>query len=89
MHEHGLIRDLLRHVREAAAAEKAERIVSVSVWLGALSYISADHFREHFDEEAAGTPAAHARLDITVSDDIGHPRATDILIEGVELEVPE
>ena len=34
---------LMRQVREIAAAEGAQRVVKVTVWLGALSHMSADH----------------------------------------------
>jgi hydrogenase nickel incorporation protein HypA/HybF len=72
MHEHGMINDLIRRIMCAAEAEKAERIVSVSVWLGALSHMSPDHFREHFD--------------ITASDDIRDSAAADVLVTGIEVE---
>jgi hydrogenase nickel incorporation protein HypA/HybF len=86
VHEHGVINDLMRRITGAAAAEKAERIVSVSVWLGAFSHMSPDHFREHFDQASAGTLAEGARLDITASDDIHDSAATDVLITGIEVE---
>ena len=86
MHEHGLINDLMRRIARAAEAEKGDRIVAVSVWLGALSHLSPDHFREHFERAAAGSPAAGARLDITASDDIHDAAAGDVLLKGIEIE---
>ena len=58
----------------------------VLVWLGALSHMSAEHFREHFDRDAAGTLAAGAELDCATSDDIADPHAMDVLLKDVEVE---
>ncbi len=87
MHEASLMINLMRRVDDIAQTEKATRVVGVSVWLGALSHMSAEHFTEHFEQAAVGTIAEGARLDITVSDDTGHANAQDILLEDVELEV--
>ena len=85
MHEHGLMKDLMRRIAEAAAGESG-RVVGVSVWLGALSQMTASHFREHFADASIGTMAANATLDITVSDDIHHEHAAAVLLTGIELE---
>jgi hydrogenase nickel incorporation protein HypA/HybF len=86
MHEHGLINDLMRRIARVAEAEKAERVVGISVWLGALSHMSPDHFREHFNRASAGSLADGARLDITTSDDIHDSAAADVLLKGIEVE---
>lgn len=88
MHEHSLMKDLIRKIESIAREHETRRIVSVSVKLGALSHISADHFREHFIEAASGTVAEGARLDIMEMKDKTDPRAQDILLESVELESP-
>ncbi len=85
MHEMSLINDLLRKIMRVAEEHGARRIVGVKVELGALSHLSADHFREHFDEAAVGTPAAGARLDIVEQADIHDPHAQDILLRHVEV----
>ncbi|MEX2469125.1 MAG: hydrogenase/urease maturation nickel metallochaperone HypA [Pseudohongiellaceae bacterium] len=85
MHEAGLIRDLLTKIDELAAKEEAQAVTRVSVWLGALSHISAGHFREHFNNETAGSIAAGAELEIETSDDINHPQAQDILLRSIEV----
>lgn len=87
MHEASLMTNLMRRVDEVAQAEGARRVIGVSVWLGALSHMSAEHFAEHFDRAAAGTIAEGARLDVTVSDDLRHANAQDILLEKLEVEV--
>jgi hydrogenase nickel incorporation protein HypA/HybF len=60
--------------------------VSVTVRLGALSHISAHHFREHFEEAARGGPAEGADLVVETSGDESDPRAQDIMLESVEVE---
>ncbi len=86
MHEASLMADLMRRIDDIAKAEGARRIVRVSVWLGALSHMSAEHFAEHFERAAAGTIAAGAQLDISVSDDLGHASAQDLVLESVAVE---
>jgi len=87
MHEATLMTGLMRKIDDLARQQDARRIVGVSVWLGALSHMSADHFREHFAQAAAGTIAEGARLDIAVSDDIGNANAADVLLDRVQVEV--
>ena len=86
MHEMSLMRDLMRKISEVASRENARRVVSVNVWLGALSHMSPAHFQEHFDEVAAGTLAEGARLQIETSEDIHDPQAQSILFRGLEIE---
>ena len=62
MHEAALIDDLMRKIAEVAMRENAGRVTAVRVWLGALSHMSAQHFREHFDHAAAGGIAEGAHL---------------------------
>jgi hydrogenase nickel incorporation protein HypA/HybF len=81
--------DLMRRIARAVEAHGGERVVTVSVWLGALSHMTPDHFREHFEESSAGTLAEGAKLEIETSDDIHDPAATDLLLKGVEVEVAE
>jgi hydrogenase nickel incorporation protein HypA/HybF len=86
MHETGLVRDLVRRVEVIARAKGACRVTSVKVWLGALSHLSAEHFREHFVIETRGTMAAGAALAIEVSDDLDHSHAQQIRLESVDLD---
>lgn len=86
MHEASLMADLMRRIEEIARAERAQRVVELSVWLGALSHMSKGHFIEHFEDAAAGGIADGARLDITLSDDAGHPNAESVIIESVVVE---
>ena len=86
MHETSLMKSLLRHIEAVAAEQGARRIVGVSVWLGALSHMSAEHFMEHFVVASAGTLAEGARVDAEESDDPGHGNAQDVLLKSVEIE---
>lgn len=85
MHEMSLINDLMRKILRVADEQGARRIVGLKVELGALSHLSASHFREHFEEAAAGTPAEGARLDIIEMTDIHDSHAQDILLRSVEV----
>lgn len=86
MHEASLIADLMRRIGDLAREREAKRVVGVSVWLGALSHMSAQHFAEHFEHAAAGTIAEGAALDTTLSVDIGDPNAQHIVLKSVEVE---
>jgi hydrogenase nickel incorporation protein HypA/HybF len=86
MHEASLMTALMHRIDAIAQAEKARRVVGVTVWLGALSHMSAEHFAEHFEHAAAGTIAEGAELHATVSDDTNHANAQDIVLDSVEVE---
>ena len=84
MHETSLVAGLITRL-EAIGREHAG-IVAVKVRLGALSQISPGHFREHFERAARGTAVEHARIEVEASDDVGDPRAQDVVLESVEVE---
>lgn len=86
MHEATLMKGVMRRIEEIARDQQATRVVSVSVWLGALSHMSPEHFAEHFEEAAAGTIADGARLSATASEDVSHPNAQDVLLESIEVD---
>jgi hydrogenase nickel incorporation protein HypA/HybF len=86
MHEFSLINDLMRKIRDLAAAEGAKRVVRVKVKLGALAHISPDHFREHFEEAAVATLAESAKLEVELNPDPNDPHAQEILLDSVEVE---
>jgi len=86
MHEAGLMRDLMRQILATAEAEKARRVTGISIWLGALSHMTPDHFGEHYEDSSRGTIAEGAALDIATSNDINDPRASDVVLTGVEVE---
>jgi hydrogenase nickel incorporation protein HypA/HybF len=86
MHEHGVMKALMRRIDDMARAEHARRVTSVSVTLGALSHMTPGHFAEHFAEAATGTIAEGALLDMRASDDIQAPGATDVVLTGIEIE---
>tara|TARA_R100000005_G_scaffold96736_1_gene87147 strand:- start:6510 stop:6776 length:267 start_codon:yes stop_codon:yes gene_type:complete len=85
MHEAGLIRDLLAKINELASREDATSVTRVTVWLGALSHISPEHFAEHFRNETVGSLAEGADLTVEASADINHPQAQDILLRSIEI----
>ena len=86
MHETALVRDIVRRINKLASAASARRVTGAKVWLGALSHLSAEHFREHFMVEARDTPAAGAALDIEVSQDLDDPHAQHVRLESVDID---
>ena len=83
MHELTLLNDLLKKVRDVA---NGQPVNSVSIWLGAMSHISAEHFKEHFDWATKDTDLEGMPLDIETSDDAFHPQAQDILLKSVNIQ---
>ena len=86
MHEASLMKNLMRQLEDIVKTENAKRVTGVSVWLGALSHMSAAHFAEHFEESSAGTLAEGAEVDVTVSDDPEDANAEQILIRSVTVD---
>lgn len=86
MHETAVVRDVVGRINQLAGAAGAHRVVAAKVWLGALSHLSAPHFRDHFAITAAGTPAAAAALEIETSDDPHDPNAQHVRLETIELD---
>ncbi len=86
MHEQSLMVDLMRKINTIRQEQKAQNISRVKVKLGALSHISADHFREHFVIAAKGSCAEQAQLDIEVLTDLNDPHAQEIILDSVEIE---
>jgi hydrogenase nickel incorporation protein HypA/HybF len=86
MHETALVRDVVRRINELARATNARRVTGAKIWLGALSHLSPEHFREHFVVEARNTPAAGVVLDIEMSQDPGDPHAQHVRLQAVDLD---
>ena len=78
--------DLMRKINAIGEEQQANKIIRVKVRLGALSHISADHFREHFVLAAQGGCAEKAELEVEVLTDLNDPHAQDIMLDSVELE---
>jgi hydrogenase nickel incorporation protein HypA/HybF len=87
MHEASLMRGLISKLEALAQEQQAKRVKRVRVWLGAFSHFSAEHFREHFEHASRATVAENAALDIDVSTDTADPRAHDVILESIDVEV--
>ena len=85
MHEFSLMADLLRKIEAVSKEAGDKKVVGVRVKLGALAHISADHFREHFEEAIRGTVAEGAKLDVEESPDTNASDAQDILLESIKV----
>jgi hydrogenase nickel incorporation protein HypA/HybF len=87
VHDRALMRDVMARIETVARSEGATRVTKVSVRLGALSHFTPSHFREHFAEAARGTVAEGAAVEAEVDGDIRDRRASDVLLESLEVEV--
>jgi hydrogenase nickel incorporation protein HypA/HybF len=89
MHEQALMLDLVGRIDELAAAEEATAVTRIEVRLGALSHFTPEHFREHFEDAARGTRAEGAEVEATISHDTSAVDAAGVVLETIELEVPD
>lgn len=86
MHESSLVAGLIGRLETLCREQGSARIVSLRVRLGALSHISPEHFRDHFEQAARGTAAEGARLDLEELVAVEDPHAQDVVLESVEVE---
>jgi hydrogenase nickel incorporation protein HypA/HybF len=86
MHESTLMDNLIKEIERIAREFNADRVISVTLQIGAISSISSEHLREHFNLAVKDTVIEHAALEIITRDDIRDPHAQDILLTGVELD---
>jgi hydrogenase nickel incorporation protein HypA/HybF len=89
MHERALMNDLMREIEGIARSDGASRVTRVAVRLGALSHFTPEHFREHFLDASQGTLAEGAAVDAVLEEDLDDPRAAGVVLESIEVEVPE
>jgi hydrogenase nickel incorporation protein HypA/HybF len=86
MHESSLLADLIKKILELAQQAGALKVVKVTLQIGALANISAEHLREHFVEAVAGTIIEGAQLVAIESSDVYAPTAQDILLKDIDVE---
>jgi hydrogenase nickel incorporation protein HypA/HybF len=89
VHEQAVMRDVVGRILDLAALEGASTVTRVNVRLGALSHFTPGHFREHFEDAARGTAAEGAAVEAVLSDDTNAEGAAGVVLESVELEVPD
>jgi hydrogenase nickel incorporation protein HypA/HybF len=85
MHEKALLDDLMAKILEVADAEGGGVVCRITVWLGALSHFTPEHFHDHFAVAAAGTIAEGADVVATLDDDPTDSRAQSVVLESVEI----
>lgn len=85
MHEKSLMDDLMRKILSLASREGAVKVTKVSVKLGALSHMSKEHFKEHFDIAAQGTIAEDAEIDAEESLDIHDANAASVILKDIDV----
>lgn len=87
MHESALMASLIRQVEGIAQAYGAQKVVSVTLALGALAPVTPAHLRDHFQLATLGTVAEGAALAIEVEKDPADPQAQTIRLTDVEVEL--
>jgi hydrogenase nickel incorporation protein HypA/HybF len=88
VHELSLVSDLLRQATHVVLDCGADRAVRVGVRLGALSHLSEQHLRDHFDTATVGTVLEGAELVVEVSADPHDEHAQDLILTHVEIADP-
>lgn len=86
MHEHALIKRIVDKIVAIARSNGSARVKSFTIWLGALSHTSPQHFHEHIDPLLIGTVAENAEIEFIVSEDINDPKAQEIVLDSIEIE---
>jgi len=81
MHDSATMLSLMRKIEALARSHDARRVTAVRVKLGALSHLSPEHFREHFEEAARGSLAGGAAVEAQQTPDL-----FDVFLVDVELE---
>jgi hydrogenase nickel incorporation protein HypA/HybF len=89
MHERAVMADIMREIEAVARVDGAVRVTRVRVRLGALSHFTPEHFREHFVDASRGTVADGAEVAAVLVEDLRAPGATGVVLESVEVELPE
>jgi len=77
--------NLMDKILALAEKEHAAKVTVVSVKLGALSNMSAGHFKEHFEIAAKGTIAEGAEIDAEESPNLHEPDAQAILLKSIDV----
>jgi hydrogenase nickel incorporation protein HypA/HybF len=79
------MKNLMKKILGVAKDAHATKVTKVTVQLGALSNMSEEHFKEHFETSAKGTIAENALIEAEISDDISDPNAQSILLKSVDV----
>ena len=85
MHELSLVASLVDRAQATARAEGASRVTSLTVRLGALSHLTADHLRDHVAAASPGTMLEGARVKVAIDTDPKSPTAQDIELVSIEV----
>jgi hydrogenase nickel incorporation protein HypA/HybF len=83
------MKDVMREIEEVALLGRATRVTRVAVRLGSLSHFTPEHFRQHFADLSRGTIAEDAEVDAVLDEDITDLRAGDVVVQSVQIEIPE
>lgn len=90
MHEQRVVADLIRRAGEVAAEHHADRLVAVTVRVGALSHVPPDAIAAALRERSRGTALESARIDVISGPGgaaaLADEHAEDVILQSVEIE---
>lgn len=79
------MRRIVARAIAVAAEAKAERVATVNVTVGALAHLSEGSASRYFETMTSGTLAEGASLVVNYDDDVGAPRALDVMLSSVDV----
>ena len=88
MHEQAVMTALRRGIEVVVERERAARVCTVRLRLGALCHLQEADLRSRWPDAMAGTVARDAALVILRSEDLTDPGAQEVEILSVDLDGP-
>ncbi|MCE5228589.1 hydrogenase maturation nickel metallochaperone HypA [bacterium] len=86
MSESGIMHNLMRQIEEKARDREAERVVRVTLRVGALADVTEPRLRERFAIEARDTLAEDAVLTIIQESNPSQPHAKEVRLERIDVD---
>jgi hydrogenase nickel incorporation protein HypA/HybF len=88
VHERAVVGDLIRKATEVAAEQSAQRVVLMTVHVGALSHVDPSALPEQLEIAAKGTPVEGADFRVVKpeGDPLADPNAQDVVLVSVRVE---
>ena len=90
MHEQRVVTDLIRRAGEVAAEHHVDRLVAVTVRVGAMSHVPPEAIATGLRQRSPGTPLESARIEVISGPGgaaaLADEHAEDVILQSVEIE---
>ena len=86
MSESGIMHNLMRQIESKARDREAERVVRVTLRVGALADVTEARLREQFANQARNTIAEDAVLTIIEENNPSQPHANEVRLERIDVD---